>query len=186
MKDIWVLSVKTSLPDTCYSSADIETAFFALDSFEKGRDTFRKMIHDFAFSKNSMFDGEGNIIYLKKYLDDAWEPDEDDDVVEDFLTKSKLEEIYYSIKAIFEGKDCDVSGFDQKYFDGMIAIDFQNGIMSICGEDDGPINGYLPDIATNAFSMKEEKDYYLYVDDCFGQDDFTSELYIDLKKVVIS
>lgn len=185
MKEVWVLSVKTSLPDVCWNSMNLKTTFSAFDSFEKGREAMRKVLHDLAFSKNSMFDGKGNIIYLKKYLDDAWEPDEDDDVVEDFLTKSKLEEIYYSIKAIFEGKDCDVSGFGQKYFDGMIAIDFQNGIMSIYGEDDGPCNGYDPDIATNIFSMKEEKDYFLYINDRFGQDDATSELYIDFKKVSI-
>lgn len=42
------------------------------------------------------------------------------------------------------------------------------------------------DIAANIFSMQEEKDYFLYINDRFGQDDATSELYIDLKKVSIS
>jgi len=50
------------------------------------------------------------------------------------------------------------------------------------GYDDGPCNGYDPKIATNMFDMTEEKDYYLYVDDMFGQD-ASSELYIDLKKI---
>ena len=32
------------------------------------------------------------------------------------------------------------------------------------------------------FDMTEEKNYYLYINDRFGQDDNSSELYIDLIK----
>jgi hypothetical protein len=56
--------------------------------------------------------------------------------------------------------------------------------MQLWGDCDGPINGYDPYIATNAFSMEEEKDYYIYIDDLLGQD-CSSELYIDLKQVEV-
>ena len=128
MKNIWVLSVRTSLPELGYTPADIAVTFKAYDTFEKGRDAMRDVIKNYAYNKNSMFDGEGNITYLKKYWEEMW---------------------------------------DEEYI------------------DDGPCNGYDPDIRTNIFSMKQEQEYYLYINDLLGQDDFSSELYIDLKKVTI-
>ena len=68
--------------------------------------------------------------------------------------------------------------------DWFIAIESNPGNILIRGEDDGPCNGYDPYIKTNIFSMKEEKDYCLYIDDLFGQD-FSAELYIDLKKTEV-
>ena len=71
-----------------------------------------------------------------------------------------------------------------EYEDGMIALNY-NGESVLCyGVDDGPFNGFDPYIATNAFSMEEEKDYFIYIDDLLGQD-YSSELYIDLKKVEV-
>lgn len=183
MKEIWVLSVKTSLPDTCFCSADIETTFTAFDSFEKARDAFRKTIHDFAFSQNSMFDGEGNIIYLKRYAERALEQqEEDENYCADFLDKEKWNYVSTSLQKICSGEDVDFKMDFDSYFDGMIAINIQNGDMNIYGDEDGPINGYDPNVSTNIFSMKEEKDYFLYIDDMFGQE-CSSELYIDLQKV---
>ena len=45
---------------------------------------------------------------------------------------------------------------------------------------DGPINGCFPIIKTNMFSMEAPQHYYMYIDDAFGQDSASSELYIDL------
>lgn len=185
MKEIWVLSVKTSLPDICFNSADMETTITGYKTFTEARDAFRRILREFAFSKNSMFDGDGNMIYLKKYLDEAWEPDADDFVDVDMLTKDNLTEIYNALKTVFEGNEYDISKFNDYYTDYMIAIEVKDGTMLFHGEDDGPCNGYDPDIATNIFSMQDEKDYFLYIDDCLGQDDATSELYIDLKKVAV-
>ena len=90
-----------------------------------------------------------------------------------------------SIHQIFEGKDI-VYEPDSNYMsDWMIGVESKNREVSFRGEAYGPINGYYPDLRTNMFAMHKEKDYYLYIDDCFGQDDETSELYIDLKKVEI-
>lgn len=182
MKEVWVLSVKTSLPDVCFSSRTLETTVSAYDSFEKGREAMRKILRDFAFSKNSMFDGEGNIIQFKEYLDDSLEPDDDEeDCVDDFLISSVSSKIYDAIKIAISGKESDISKFNEYYMDGMIAIEFKNNSMFVYGDEDGPINGYDSNISTNIFSMKEEKDYFLYIDDMFGQE-CSSELYIDLQK----
>ena len=50
MKEIWVLSVRTSLPETCERIWDHEPEIFAFDSFEKARAAFRTKIKELAFS----------------------------------------------------------------------------------------------------------------------------------------
>ena len=40
MKNIWVLSVKTSLPNTCYNEDDLVTELFAFESFDSAKDAF--------------------------------------------------------------------------------------------------------------------------------------------------
>ena len=180
MKEIWVLTVKTSLPDTCENSSDLTTTCQAFDSFEKGRNALRETIKQYAFSKNSMFDGNGNIIYLKQYADNF-----DDEVCADDFEVLDINRINYvidSLREVFSGRDVDFEMESEYCTDWMIAIHSKPGEVSFCGEDDGPCNGYDPDLRTNIFSMKEEKHYFLYIDDCFGQDDCTSELYIDLQK----
>ena len=185
MKSLWVLSVKTSLPNVCELASDMKTEFYAFESFDDAKKSLKKKLKELAFSKNAMFDGEGNMIYFKKYLDDEWEPDDGEEIWADALTKSVLSKIYDAVKSIFEGKSTTISGFLGYYDDAMIAVEITNDTMTMRGEDDGPINGYNPTFATNMFDMSEVKDYFLYVDDRFGQDDATSELYIDLKKVDI-
>ena len=180
MKEIWVLTVKTSLPNTCYNSSDITTTCEAYSSFEKGRDAMRETIKKLAFSKNSMFDGEGNIIYLKKYADNY-----DDEVYEDDFETLDINRINYvidSLRDAFSGKDVEFEMESEHCTDWMIAINSKPGEVAFSGDDDGPCNGYDPDLRTNIFSMKEEKSYYLYINDRFGQDGCTSELYIDLQK----
>lgn len=184
MKEIWVLSVKTSLPNVCWSSKDLKTTFSAFDSFEKGRNAMRNTIKEFAMTKNSMFDGNGNIIYLKKYLETMYDEEYIDDG--EVLDKNRLSYVLDSLTEAFKGNDIYFEMENAYCTDWMIAIKSGVGEVYFQGEDDGPCNGYDPDIAANIFSMKEEKDYFLYINDRFGQDNATSELYIDLKKVVIS
>jgi len=187
MKDLWILSVKTSLSDVCWSVGDLKTDFFAYSCFENAVQGLRAKLKEFAFTKNSLFDGDGNMIYFKQYVDDAFEPHDDEEQnCGDYLCKAWWLKIYTALKAVFEGKICDISEFeDYRGDDGMIGVSFKGDAMTIRGEDDGPCNGYDPLISTNMFDMSQEKDYYLYIDDCFGQDDATSELYIDLKKVTL-
>ncbi len=183
MKELWVLSVRTSLPNEYCTKADLKTTFSAFETFEDARKAMRETIKDFAFSKNSMFDGNGRITALNEYMDDMYELD-DDDCCEDFLTREVLSKIQNSFYSIFNGENCVLDIYENEYQDGMLALNY-NGKSVLCyGADDGPCNGYDPYIATNAFSMEEEKDYFIYIDDLLGQD-YSSELYIDLKKVEI-
>ncbi len=184
MKEIWVLTVKTSLPNTCENSKDFTTTCQAFDSFEKGRNALRETIRHYAFSKNSMFDGNGNITYLKQYADDFGDYVFEDD--SEVLDINRLNHVVNSLRDAFLGKEVHFEMESECCADGMIAIYSKLNEVSLCGEDDGPSNGYDPDIRTNIFSMREEKHYYLYIDDCFGQDDCTSELYIDLQQAVLN
>ena len=182
MKEVWVLSVKSSLPEVCTSPADLKTTYTVFESFEKGREEFRKLIKELAFSKNAMFDGEGNIIYLKDYIDNML----DEEFIDDFetLDKNRLNNLHKSLRDAFSGKDFEFEMESEYTTDWFIAIESKVGEILIRGEDDGPCNGYDPLIKTNIFSMKEEKDYYLYIDDLFGQN-CSSEIYIDFKKAEI-
>ena len=188
MKEIWVLSVRTSLPNECVSKDMLGTDFFAFENFSDARNAMRDTIKELAFSKNAMFDGEGKIIHLNDYIndmddvEDANDEDFEDDYEEDdFLSKSVMIKIQDAFLKLFKGEDYDFELAGSDYTDYMISVNSTFGI-EIVGDDDGPYNGYDPYIATNAFSMEEEKDYYIHIDDLLGQE-YSSELYIDLKKV---
>ncbi len=187
MKSKWQLLIKTSLPYVCKGAEDLKEESFTFESFESARRILRNKLKEYAYSENSMFDGKGNMIYLKKCLDNAWVPNDDDIMYEDHLTKTVFAEIYNSYKEIFKGKDTDISGYLPFYTDYSMVIRFKNGMMTIGGDDEGLLNGINPKFSTNMFDMSEEKDYFLYVDDYFGflEQDISSELYIDLKKVDI-
>lgn len=189
MKELWALSIKTSLPEVCENKLDLKTNIFAYEDFETAKIELRKKLRQFAFSKNSMFDGKGDMIHFNKYIEEMYQEDGDEDVDfdSDDLTKPTLNAFYCLLKGVFEGKDQEAPAFDNNYCstDGMVAVELKikKGILAIYGDDDGPCNGYSPEIYTNMLDMTKEKDYYLYVDDLFGQDDASSELYIDLQKV---
>lgn len=100
--------------------------------------------------------------------------------------KDKLTEICNALKTVFEGNEYDISKFNKYYTDWMIAVEINDGTLIFHAEGDGLCNGYDPDIVTNTFSMQGEKDYFLYIDDCFCQHAASNELYIDFKKVAIN
>ena len=195
----WVLTVKTSLPNVCAGSADLVTTTETFENFVSGRDALRERIKEYAFTENSMFDGKGNIIHFQKYIDDAWVLDEneadrsfdwinDEDCEDDIvymLQKKNFEYIAQVLRKVFLGHDNDIRWPFKKSEDLYIGIDYKDDEIYIHGADEGPINGYNPIIKTNIFSMREEKEYYLYIDDMFRQD-ISSELYIDLKKVKVN
>ena len=187
MNDIWVLFVKTTLPDEGVPSRDLKTSVYAFDGFEKAREAFRRVVKDFAFSENPMFDGDGRIKHLQEY-NERMNRDDGDDDFDGELTYWVLSNIQDALRDAFSGKDLGYYGVpDDTYTDWMIAVDVEDGAINFFGDDDGPFNGYDPTIKTNIFNMQEEKDYYLYIDDLLGQDEgWTSELYIDLKKVNIN
>jgi len=183
MKNTWVLSVKTSLPKVCARVGDLKMHTYAFDSFEEARDAARAVMKSLAFSPNTMFDGKGRIKRLSEYIEDMWGNDEDEDDEYDIcLTQKKLTEVQDALVRVFEGYDVVPHIPEGEFTDWMIAYRYENGEIVFFGDDDGPCNGYDPTIKTNMFSMTEEKDYFMYIDDLFGQDDCSSELYIDLVK----
>ena len=183
MKEIWTLIIKTSLPNTAEDVTELVTTVDAFSDFEVAKASLREKLKTFAFNKNSMFDGQGGIIELEKYcwkLDDEW--DDDDGCI----SERKMKVITTALKNIFEGKDIPLQLEDVECCtDWMIAFDIKDGEIKFYGDDDGPCNGYDPRIKTNMFDMTEEKNYYLYINDRFGQDDNSSELYIDLIKTTL-
>ena len=179
MKNTWVLSIKTSLPEVCENHGDLQTSIYTFDSFDEARTALRKALKKYAFSKNSMFDGKGNIIYFHKYIADL-AYDDDMDEYDDFLSPKKLRAVERALKNIFKGKDIVPKIKEGFYTDYMIAYTYENGEVSFRGDDDGPCNGYTPVLQTNMFSMEAPQNYYMYIDDAFGQDSASSELYIDL------
>ena len=100
------------------------------------------------------------------------------------MTRTILLKIQKAFYSIFNGEKVVLDLYENEYMNGMIGLNYDGNSIMIYGVDDGPCNGYDPYIATNAFSMDEEKDYYIYIDDLFGED-YSSELYIDLKKVEV-
>ena len=62
MKNIWVLSLRTSLPETCELFGEMTPEFYAFESFEKAKEAFRAKLKALAFQKrSSMFDGNGRL-----------------------------------------------------------------------------------------------------------------------------
>ena len=182
MNEIWVLSVRTSLPKVSATFADMNLEMQCFESFEKARDAFREKVKSYAFTKNAMFDGNGRITYLAEYSEDEDCDDEDDDGV---LTAERLNKIQAALACAFAGQDVALRMEPGFYTDWTIAATITEDSVSFCGDDDGPCNGYDPVLNTNIFSMEKEQDYYLYIEDCLGQDEATAELYIDLKKVSV-
>ena len=183
MKNTWVLSIKTSLPEVCESAGELRTHIFTFESFEDARTALRKALKKYAFSKNSMFDGRGHIVHFLKYFDDPSLIDWDGEEIYydgDYLDLTNLDAMESSIHKIFEGKDIVPKIKEGFYTDHTIAYTYENGEVSFRGDDDGPCNGYTPVLKTNMFSMEAPQHYYMYIDDAFGQDSASSELYIDL------
>ena len=180
----WKLTIKTSLPNVCYGEEDLVTSTFIFDDFETARAALRAKLREFAFSHNEMFDGYGSMIHMEKYMDMIKREDgEIDDPLPGWFTGKIAVALLNIFSCIFKEKDVDISIPFGRYFNADIEADFAHDSITIRGTGEGVVNGYNPKIDTNLLSMQEEKDYYLYIDDMFGQwSCVSSELYIDLMK----
>lgn len=190
MNECWVLTIKTSLPHTCEHHGELQTECLAFDSFQKAKAALRKRLHGFAFTRNAMFDGEGKMIHLDRYSAQSYdcaELDEEEDFLDNgCLTTRRINILQAALAKVFEGKSIQLPFLeDGDYVDGMLELEVHDNRVWLQGWDDGPCNGYKPLICTNMFNMVKEGDYYLYLDDLFGQDDCSAELYVDLKKAEV-
>ena len=181
MKEVWVLSIITSLPDRCYTTGDLKKSFSAFGAFDEARKEMRTVLKSFAFSENDMFDGCGRIINLDEYMVGMRDFDQP---YEGELTIALLNRIYDALRAIINGENTILELEPGEYSDDTIAFVYDGETLSSKGVGTYRSEGYDPNIKTNAFSMDEEKDYYIYIDDLLGQE-YSSELYIDLKKVEV-
>ena len=185
MKEIWTLIIKTSLPNTAENVTELDTKVHTFESFENAKNVLRDKLKEYAFSKNSMFDGNGYISKFNEYQNDL-EDDEEEDVDKYLLTSSKINEIQQAFLKVFQGEDTSLKLQQVKSCtDWMLGLDWDGETLKIYGDAEGPCNGYNPHIKTNMFDMNKEKNYCFYIDDMFGQDDFSSELYIDLIKTTL-
>ena len=101
MKKIWVLSIRTSLPNECFTRANLKTTFSAFETFEDAKKAMRDVIKGFAFSENTMFNGNGKIIALEKYIAEMG----DYNYEETLLTRDILSKIKDSLFEIINGED---------------------------------------------------------------------------------
>lgn len=186
MEKIWVLSIRTSLPETCHTGDVLKEETYAFDSFEKARLKVRSKLKEYAFQENSMFDGKGNMIHMKNYLNEVVEDPIDADGVDDWFGVPHAKLVLEIFSSIFAGEDVKTVFKQGVYDDCNIEVTFKEDSIAIRGVGCGPINGYNPKANTNLFSMNDEKNYYIYLDDMFGQwEDASSEFYLDLKQVEI-
>lgn len=190
MKEIWILSVRTSLPNTCWDKSDLIESVESFDSFEKARTKLREVVKGFAFSENAMFDSQGSLINFEAYIEDMDEDEEENcannnGIEPGYITKQFYLLLTEKLKKVFAGEDVKFDLPKGKYFDCFISTHIGDGTLKMNGYDDGPINGIDPRIKTNIIDMTNEKDYYLYIDDFFGGlwgQECSAELYIDLKR----
>jgi len=92
-KNIWILSIKTSLPEYCRGAGSLRTSIFAFDTFAEARAALRKALKHYAYSKNNLFDGCG---YLNNYGKYFWD-DTIDDPPEDarHVSREKIPTLVY-------------------------------------------------------------------------------------------
>lgn len=185
MEKIWTLIIKTSLPNVAKNATDIKTIVQAFESFEDAKKVLRAKLKEYAFTENSMFDGAGHITKMLEYSYGV-ASNEDEEVDAYLLNEDKINKIIHVFAEIFQGKDVSLKMAKVKgCTDWMVGADWDGEVLEMYGTEEGPYNGYDPYIKTNMFDMTKEKDYYLYIDDMFGQDSNSSELYIDLIKTTL-
>ena len=183
----WILAIRTSLPNTCLNHKDLRSKCMYFDTFQKAKAALRKQLKDFAFSPNAMFNGEGHLIQLNRYIANSYEQAEPEEYEEfrdnGWLTGYRLATLQEALTQLFSGEDRQLPLFENGvYENGTLSLHVYGDRVHLNGWNDGIYHGYDPLVCTNMFNMVQEGDYYLYLDDMFGQDDCSAELYIDLKK----
>ena len=181
----WKLTIKTSLPNVCYGEQDLKTSVFWFDDFETARDALRAKLKEYAFSfDNDMFDGFGNLIYMKKYMTMIQEEDVlFDEMRPEWFCGKMAVTLLDILRYICRGQDVN---FPYEYgpcSNADIEAVFYRDLVTVCGTEEGAFNGYAPKIDTNMMTMEKPQNYHLYIDDMFGQGNWmqaSSELYMDL------
>lgn len=178
---IWTLVIKTSLPGACERIEDVKTTVEAFDCFEKARSALRSKLKSYAFSKNAMFDGDGRITSFSEYYKNmnlyqsAGEKHKTNGHLYPYIVKT----IQDAMVNVFAGNDIALQQANGMYCDSLIEVNIDDNTLRVSANLSGPMDDCAPTLNTNIFSMEKERNYYLYIDDMFGQN-VSSMLSIDL------
>ena len=196
MKTVWNLTVKTSLPYTCVNRNALNTISYACHTFQSAKNKLREILKELAFADNAMFDGCGYLKQFSKFIADTEDAIKDDDWfiaqtqdvtgLSDRLSLFFLKELHESLHRIFSGIETELPFREFEDDDCYFWVKVCGGCVHMKGYGEGPYNGIDPHIRTNMFDMSVEKDYMLYIDDYFCDQEYSSELYTDLKRTPFS
>ena len=182
MNDHWLFKSNTTIPYACPGNVRIDWKAFIFDSFEEARDFFRRELKRYAFEDNQLFDGNGRVKKLDDFIGG--------DIGDSFnISKEQTDELKQSLNNalfdLFSGKDTTVSlsektgeclGDNSSY--RVLPEPDEIDIYEKCdqyylGRDDR--------LQTNAFTMKDDKDYYFHLYDLYGHCGFTCYPYLELE-----
>ena len=157
MKDIWVLSVRTSLPDYVkkYSALYFDSMipdWFAFEQFADARDKMRAILRDLS-RENTMFNENGEMKNCRQFIDDTYfsEDDSDDEGYngERLLTARILNDFLRALKEVFAGNDVAFSLEEGKYSD--FTPKFVKKYTDIYTTIKTSVQEYINDIQTGVF-----------------------------------
>ena len=97
MNEIYIVNVYTTLPEDLSDPRNIKFKNKLFLSFENAKKYLNKVLSDFAFNKNYLFDGKGKLNNLHLYIS-SYEENEDD---EETLGKNKAKYIEKMLFDIF-------------------------------------------------------------------------------------
>ena len=186
---MWTLTVKTSLPNPCWTDEDLKVTSSVFETFEDAKRSLRATLKELAFTPNAMFDGNGYLDVFSSYINyeedclDGEDLEEDESFETDEISIGFLKALHEALRSVFSGETVKLPFLDQEYEDLFLKATVSNGKILLKGYGEGLWNGIDPYLDTNMFDMTEEKNYHLYIDDFFGgpwDQEASSELYIDL------
>ena len=180
-KETWIVTLNTNIgsgdkPASLYEP-DFEKKFFAFDDFEDAKTKAFELIKSYAFSENSMFDGEGGIKRLKSYIEgnmfDEIEEDEDGNPV--YLDLQKAYDIF---SRWLNGEQIDLSGF-KGHYEYDYKIEIIDGKRLKIQNASSLLYSWI--ITTDMMNITEPGNYSLYIRDNFDWDeDDPSILQVDI------
>ena len=203
MRKMWIIDFKTSLPYSEYEFFKTANEMYAYDSFDKARKAAKRILSKYAFKKNGMFDGAGRITALVDFANYILPSmiEEDNVGLEEFdeYGHSMLLDVSDIIAKICAGEDASIiaNKWKNKHYsytrecfgfkDWEFSVKFYSDHFELKSSKAVLFDwaGINPIIGSNMVLMDDEdKHYYLYVNDLFGQKNrYNSVLFFDLQCV---
>ena len=193
MKSVWVLYERTDFNrGNTYDYENYTTSCRTFENFNNAKSAMKNLLRDYATDDQFIFDGEGNIKELIGEIDMYYSDDEDDEEMLEDRANFKYAEALLKKLCLSEISEDDVENIKEFYvtnymFDAEFKVIDNEITLLMKDDDDGSCNGITPYVHTNMFVMDDEnRDYFFYIEDAFKMySEFTSHLFIDLKKVDI-